>query len=86
MSDIPCAQRISGVGPAASAAALGREHDLADVAALDEHLLGVAGVFDTGSIAPTSAADVPVPFTRAGTYDFAARSNANETGSIVVTQ
>src|SRR5579862_7814897 len=29
-----------------------------------------SGVFDTGSIAPTSAADVPVVFTTVGTYSF----------------
>jgi plastocyanin len=44
------------------------------------------GVFDTGSIAPTSAADVPVPFRTAGTYNFHCTLHANETGSIVVTQ
>jgi plastocyanin len=44
------------------------------------------GVFDTGSIAPTSAADVPVPFTRVGTYNFHCTLHANEAGSIVVTQ
>jgi plastocyanin len=45
-----------------------------------------AGVFDTGSIAPTSAADVPVKFTTPGTYNFRCMLHANETGSIVVTQ
>ena len=50
------------------------------------HTATDAGVFDTGSIAPTSAADVPVPFTRAGTYNFRCTLHANETGSIVVTQ
>jgi plastocyanin len=44
------------------------------------------GVFDTGSIAPTSAADVPVPFTTVGTYNFHCTLHANETGSIVVTR
>jgi plastocyanin len=44
------------------------------------------GVFDTGSIAPTSAADVPVPFKTAGTYNFRCTLHANETGSIIVTQ
>ena len=44
------------------------------------------GVFDTGSIAPTSAADVPVPFKTVGTYNFRCTLHANETGSIVVTQ
>jgi plastocyanin len=44
-----------------------------------------AGVFDTGSIAPTSAADVPVKFTAPGTYNFRCMLHANETGSIVVT-
>jgi len=44
------------------------------------------GVFDTGSIAPTSAADVPVLFTTVGTYNFHCTLHANENGSIVVTQ
>jgi plastocyanin len=50
------------------------------------HTATDAGVFDTGSIAPTSAADVPVKFTTAGTYSFRCMLHANETGSIVVTQ
>ena len=49
------------------------------------HTATDAGVFDTGSIAPTSAADVPVLFTAAGTYNFHCSLHANETGSIVVT-
>jgi Plastocyanin len=44
------------------------------------------GVFDTGSIAPTSAADVPVPFRTAGTYNFHCTLHANENGTIIVTQ
>jgi plastocyanin len=44
------------------------------------------GVFDTGSIAPTSAADVPVLFTAVGTYSFHCTLHANETGTIIVTQ
>ena len=50
------------------------------------HTATDSGVFDTGSIAPTSAADVPVPFKTAGTYNFRCTLHANETGSIVVTQ
>lgn len=50
------------------------------------HTATDSGVFDTGSIAPTSAADVPVLFTTAGTYNFHCALHANETGSIVVTQ
>ena len=50
------------------------------------HTATDSGVFDTGSIAPTSAADVPVPFTTAGTYNFHCTLHANENGSIVVTQ
>ena len=50
------------------------------------HTATDAGVFDTGSIAPTSAADVPVPFKTAGTFNFRCTLHANETGSIVVTQ
>jgi plastocyanin len=44
------------------------------------------GVFDTGSIAPTSAADVPVLFTTVGTFNYHCTLHANENGSIVVTQ
>jgi plastocyanin len=43
------------------------------------------GVFDSGSIAPTSAANVPVLFSTAGTYNFHCTLHANENGSIVVT-
>ena len=50
------------------------------------HTATDSGVFDTGSIAPTSAADVPVLFTTVGTYSFHCTLHANETGSIVVTQ
>jgi plastocyanin len=50
------------------------------------HTATDSGVFDTGSIAPTSAADVPVPFMAAGTYNFHCTLHANESGSIVVTQ
>ena len=44
------------------------------------------GVFDTGSIAPTSAADVPVPFSTPGTYNYHCTLHANESATIVVTQ
>ena len=44
------------------------------------------GVFDTGSIAPTSAADVPVPFNTPGTYNYHCTLHANESATIVVTQ
>jgi plastocyanin len=44
------------------------------------------GVFDSGSIAPTSAANVPVLFSTPGTYNFHCTVHANENGSIVVTQ
>jgi plastocyanin len=50
------------------------------------HTATDAGVFDTGSIAPTSAADVPVKFSTPGTYNFRCTIHPNETGSIVVTQ
>jgi plastocyanin len=50
------------------------------------HTATDAGVFDTGSIAPTSAADNPVPFTTVGTYPFHCTLHANESGTIVVTQ
>jgi plastocyanin len=44
------------------------------------------GVFDTGSIAPTSAADVPVPFNTPGTYNYHCTLHTNESATIVVTQ
>jgi plastocyanin len=44
-----------------------------------------AGVFDTGSIAPTSAADAPVLFNTVGTFNYHCTLHANETASIVVT-
>jgi plastocyanin len=50
------------------------------------HTATDSGVFDTGSIAPTSAADVPVKFTTVGTYNFHCTLHASENGSIVVTQ
>src|SRR3979490_1378923 len=50
------------------------------------HTATDAGGFDTGSIAPTSAADVPVKFSIPGTYNFRCTLHANETASIVVTQ
>jgi plastocyanin len=50
------------------------------------HTATDAGVFDTGSIAPTSAADVPVPFNTPGTYTYHCTLHANETATIVVTQ
>jgi plastocyanin len=50
------------------------------------HTATDGGVFDTGSIAPTSAADVPVPFSTPGTYSFHCTLHSNESGSIVVTQ
>jgi plastocyanin len=50
------------------------------------HTATDSGVFDTGSIAPTSAADVPVPFMTSGTYNFRCTLHANESGSIVVSQ
>lgn len=50
------------------------------------HTATDSGVFDTGSIAPTSAADVPVPFMTPGTYNFHCTLHANESGSILVSQ
>jgi hypothetical protein len=42
-------------------------------------------VFDTGSIAPTSAADGPVIFNSVGTFNYHCTLHANETASVVVT-
>jgi plastocyanin len=44
------------------------------------------GQFDTGSIAPTSAADDPVKMSAAGTITFHCKLHAGETGSIVISQ
>lgn len=49
------------------------------------HTATDSGVFDTGSIAPTSAADSPVQFETVGTYNYHCTLHANENGSIVVT-
>lgn len=43
------------------------------------------GVFDTGSIAPTSAADAPVLFSTVGTYNYHCTLHANENATIIVT-
>ena len=50
------------------------------------HTATSPGAFDTGSIAPTSAANVPVLFNTPATHNFRCTIHANETGSIVVTQ
>ena len=42
------------------------------------------GQFDTGSIAPTSAADDPVRMSAAATINFHCKLHANENGTIVV--
>jgi len=42
------------------------------------------GVFDTRSIAPTSAADAPVLFNTAGTYNYHCTIHPNETATIIV--
>jgi plastocyanin len=44
------------------------------------------GVFDTGSIAPTSAADAPVVFNTAGTFNYHCTIHPNETATIIVTR
>jgi plastocyanin len=49
------------------------------------HTATDVGVFDTGSIAPTSAADGPVIFNSVGTFNYHCTLHANETASVVVT-
>jgi plastocyanin len=44
------------------------------------------GVFDTGSIAPTSAADAPVVFNTPGTFNYHCTIHVNETATIIVTR
>ena len=46
------------------------------------HTATAAGVFDTGSIAPNSAADVPVAM-KAGTVTFHCTIHAGEAGTII---
>ena len=48
------------------------------------HTATSPGTFDTGSIAPTSAADVPVAMNTAGTVSFHCTLHSGENGSIVV--
>ena len=48
------------------------------------HTATSPGAFDTGSIAPTSAADVPVAMNTAGTVSFHCTLHSGENGSIVV--
>jgi plastocyanin len=47
------------------------------------HTATLTGVFDTGSIAPTSAADVPVAMNTVGTATFHCSIHAGETGTII---
>jgi plastocyanin len=49
------------------------------------HTATDSGVFDTGSIAPTSAADAPVTFSTVGTFNYHCTIHPNETASVVVT-
>jgi len=49
------------------------------------HTATDVGVFDTGSIAPTSAADAPVLFSSVGTFNYHCTIHPNETASVVVT-
>ena len=48
------------------------------------HTATSPGTFDTGSIAPTSVADVPVVMNTAGTVSFHCTLHSGENGSIVV--
>ena len=49
------------------------------------HTATDVSVFDTRSIAPTSAADEPVLFNSVGTFNYHCTLHANETASVVVT-
>ena len=44
------------------------------------------GVFDTGSIAPTSAADAPVVFNTPGTFNYHCTIHPSETATIIVSR
>jgi plastocyanin len=48
------------------------------------HTATDSGVFDTGSIAPTSAADAPVQFNTPGTFNYHCTLHANESATIIV--
>ena len=48
------------------------------------HTATSPGLFDTGPIAPTSAADNPVLMSATGTFTYHCTIHANESGSIVV--
>jgi plastocyanin len=50
------------------------------------HTATDSGVFDTGSIAPTSAADGPVLFNTPGTFNYHCTLHANENATIIVTR
>jgi plastocyanin len=50
------------------------------------HTATDSGVFDTGSIAPTSAADAPVLFNTPGTFTYHCTIHPNETATIIVTR
>jgi plastocyanin len=50
------------------------------------HTATDSGVFDTGSIAPTSAADGPVVFNTVGTFNYHCTLHANENATIIVTR
>ena len=47
------------------------------------HTATLTGVFDTGSIAPNSAADVPVAMNTVGTATFHCTIHPGETGTII---
>jgi plastocyanin len=49
------------------------------------HTATDVNVFDTGSIAPTSAADGPVVFNSVGTFNYHCTLHAGENASVVVT-
>jgi len=48
------------------------------------HTATASGLFDTGSIPPTSAHDVPVTFNSVGTFTYQCTLHANETATVVV--
>jgi plastocyanin len=48
------------------------------------HTATDAGVFDTGSIPPTSAHDVGVTFNTAGTFNYRCTLHSGESGTVVV--
>jgi hypothetical protein len=78
---LTCRVDAAGLTPSFSVAVLPHW----DVTRAIAHTATDPGVFDTGSIAPTSAADAPVLFNTVGTFNYHCTIHPNETATIIVT-